>query len=225
MAVLFGIVAIVGVISWAIVKSDELSGIGRSVKKGSFRHPHGRLVATHCESVAEHIPYGIRLLKRVPVFTSLVTLAAAVVGLVMEANGIVAGVVIVDVVASGVAVVLMAGECILRLAKGMQRFSTFIVIVFAGLLLATACSMFATAMGGGADSFIVVVSRTISSVAGCALGCALAAGAFREPARFKRRFEDGYENEIAVSPHSAVYKAYREFAVGKKAWESGRRQD
>ena len=225
MAVLFGIVAVVGVISWAIVKSDELSGIGRSVKKGSFRHPHGRLVATHCESVAEHIPYGTRLLKRVPVFTSLITLAAAVVGLVMEANGIVAGVVIVDVVASGVAVVLMAGECILRLEKGMQRFSVFIVIVFAGLLLATACSMFATAMGGGADSFIVVVSRTISSIAGCALGCALAAGAFREPARFKRRFEDGYENEIAVSPHSAVYKAYREFAVGKKAWESGRRQD
>lgn len=225
MAVLFGIVAVVGVISWAIVKSDELSGIGRSVKKGSFRHPHGRLVATHCESVAGHIPYGTRLLKRVPVFTSLITLAAAVVGLVMEANGIVAGVVIVDVVASGVAVVLMAGECILRLEKGMQRFSVFIVIVFAGLLLATACSMFATAMGGGADSFIVVVSRTISSVAGCALGCALAAGAFREPARFKRRFEDGYENEIAVSPHSAVYKAYREFMVGRKAWESGRRHD
>ncbi|MDO5041909.1 MAG: hypothetical protein Q4D92_00145 [Slackia sp.] len=225
MAVLFGIVAIVGVLSWAIVKSDEMSGMGRKVVRGSFRHPHGRLVAVHCDSMPEESLYRHRLLKRVPVITSIIALLVAAAGLVMEANGVVTGVVIVDVLMSGVPVVLLAGECILRLPKPSQKFSVYILVAFAGLLLATACSMLASALGGSEPDFLVTVSRTVSSVAGCALGCALAAAAVRELAVFKRRFEDGYESQIALSPHAAVYKAYRELMVGKKAWESGRKED
>lgn len=225
MAVLFGIVAIVGVLSWAIVKSDELSGIGRKVARGSFRHPHGRLVAVHCVGMPEESAYRHRLLKRVPVVTSIVVLLVAAAGLAMEAKGVVTGVVIVDVLMSGVPVVLLAGECILRLPRPSQKFSVYVLVVFAGLLLATACSMLAVTLGGGEADFLVTVSRTVSSVAGCALGCALAAAMVREPAVFKRRFEDGYENEIAISPHAAVYGAYRELMVGKKAWESGRKED
>lgn len=225
MAVLFVVVAVVGLLSWGIVKSDELSGLGRNVRMGSLRHPHGRLVAVHGERIADDARYVDRVLRRVPVVTSLIALVAAVAGLVMEANGMRAGVVLVDLMMSGVVVVLFAGECILRLPKESQKFSVFVAVSFAGLLLATACDMGALALGAGADGFIVIASRTVSSVAGCALGCALAAAAVREQARFERRFEDGYESAIAVSPRSAAYKAYRGLAVGKKAWESGRKQD
>lgn len=225
MAVLFGIVAIVGIASWAIVKADELSGLGRAARRGSLRHPHGRLVATYCESLPEEASYRARLAGRMPVVTAVLAAAAAVAALAMEANGMVAGVVAADALMAGLAVVPVAGECVLRLPKPAQKFSSFVVIAFAGLVVATACSMAVAALGASGAGLVAVAARVLASVAGGVAGCALAAAAVREQVAFERRFEDGSESRIAVSPSSAAYKAYRALMADAKAWESGRPKD
>lgn len=225
MAVLFGIVALVGVFSWAIVKNDELSGLGRNVTYKTFRHPHGRLVATRCESIPESVPYKLRLMRVLPLVTFVAMDIVAIAALVMEYNGIVAGVIVVDVLMAGLAVLPIAFECMLRMPKNSQRFSTFVLVVLAGLVLATACGVFAKFLCGNGPDILVTASVVISSIAGCALGCALAAAAIREPVRFSRRFEDGYESDIVIAAHGSLFRAYRALRVGKKAWESGRKND
>lgn len=225
MAVLFGVVALAGVFSWVIVKNDELSGLGKNVRLGTFRHPHGRLMETHCENVPENVPYKMRLMRVLPLVTFVVMDIVAIAALVMEYNGILAGVVIVDILMAGLAAVPIAFECMLRMPKASQRFSSFVLVMLAGLVLATACGMFSKFLCGNGPDILVTASVVISGIAGCALGCAFAAAAVREPARFSRRFEDGYESDIVIPAHGSLFRAYRALRVGNKAWESGRKKD
>ncbi|MDO4443167.1 MAG: hypothetical protein Q4B69_04755 [Slackia sp.] len=225
MAVFFGIIVLVGVVSWVIVKNDELSGLGRNVKRSALRHPHGKLVATRCENVPDEVSYKMRLIRVLPLVTFVIMDVVAIAALVMEYNGIVAGIVIDDMLIAGLAVLPIAGECMVRMPKASRCFSSFVLVMFAGLVLATVCGMFSKFLCGNGPEILVTASVIISSIAGCALGCALAAAFMKEPARFNRRFEDGYESEIVIASHGSLFRAYRSLMVGKKAWESGRRQD
>lgn len=222
MTVLFGIVLAVGVLSWAIVKSDELSGLGRSVKPGSFRHPHGRLEATYCAALPERVPYAERLKRAVPWVTTLVSFVLAAVALFMESNGSVPAVVAVDLLVAGGAVLLIAGECLLRLPKESQTFTAYVVVAVAGLLIATVCAL---AVGlAGLTGLAGAAAAVVANIVGSAVGCALASAAVEQKVRFSRRFEDGAESDITVSPRSAAFHAYRELLVDEAAWKRGHRE-
>ena len=44
-------VVLVALIAWIVVKNDEMSGLGRNVKAGTLRHPHGKLVRAKATTV------------------------------------------------------------------------------------------------------------------------------------------------------------------------------
>ena len=132
MGILFILVAVIGIVSWGIVKSDELSGLGRRVKAGSLRHPHGRLEQVYCEHPPVRRPFAARLRSVLPVVTVPLVVVISLGALALEHAGVLFGVVAVDFLSSGAGVLLVAGECLLRLAKPAQSFANYIVLLVAG---------------------------------------------------------------------------------------------
>ena len=87
MGILFVFVAVVGVVSWGIVKSDELSGLGRRVKAGSLRHPHGKLEQVYCEHPPVRRPFSARLRSVLPVITLPLVVVMSLGALALEHLG------------------------------------------------------------------------------------------------------------------------------------------
>lgn len=224
MGVLFTAVLVIGAISWAIVKSDELSGLGRQVRAGSLRHPHGRLVQVYCENLPERETFSSRLRSVLPVITVPLVVAISILAMVLEHAGVVFGVVAVDFLSSGAGVLLVAGECLLRLPKPAQGFTNYIVLLVVGILAATALGTLVLAVGGSGFSIGLEAAYLVANAAGFALGCSVCAALVEEPVRFERRFEDGAESSVKVSPRSAAYRAYEPLMVDKHAWNAGRKE-
>ena len=64
MQIIIAAVVLVALIAWIVVKNDEMSGLGRNVKAGSLRHPHGKLVRAKATTAVPDETYLIDRLKR-----------------------------------------------------------------------------------------------------------------------------------------------------------------
>lgn len=224
MGILFILVAVIGVVSWGIVKSDELSGLGRQVKAGSLRHPHGRLEQVYCEHPPVRRPFAARLRSVLPVVTLPLVVVISLGALALEHAGVLFGVVAVDFLSSGAGVLLVAGECLLRLAKPAQSFANYIVLLVAGIVAATVFGVPVLAVGGHDFTVGFEAAYLLANAAGFAVGCSAAAALMEEPVRFERRFEDGSESSVKISPRSAAYRAYEVLMVDERAWNAGRKE-
>lgn len=224
MGVLFALVAVVGIVSWGIVKSDELSGLGRQVKAGSLRHPHGKLEQVYCEHLPVRRPFAARLRSVLPVITLPLVVVVSLGALALEHAGVFFGVVAVDFLSSGAGVLLVAGECLLRLAKPAQSFASYIILLVAGLVAATVLGALVLAVGGNNLTVVLEAAYLLANAAGFAAGCSVAAALMEEPVRFERRFEDGAESPVKISPRSAAYRAYEALMVDERAWNAGRKE-
>ena len=224
MGILFVFVAVVGVVSWGIVKSDELSGLGRRVKAGSLRHPHGKLEQVYCEHPPVRRPFSARLRSVLPVITLPLGVFMWLGALALEHAGVLFGVVAVDFLSSGAGVLLVAGECLLRLAKPTQSVANYIVLLVAGIVAATALGALVLAVGGHDFTVGLEAAYLLANAAGFAVGCSAAAALMEEPVRFERRFEDGMESSVKISPRSAAYRAYEALRVDERAWNAGRKE-
>ena len=222
MGILFVLVAVVGVVSWGIVKSDELSGLGRRVKAGSLRHPHGKLEQVYCEHPPVRRPFAARLRSVLPVVALPLVVAISLGALALEHAGVLVGVMAVDFLSSGAGVLLVAGECLLRLAKPAQSFANYIVLLVAGIVAATALGALVLAVGGHDFTVGFEAAYLLANAAGFAVGCS--AALMEEPVRFERRFEDGAESSVKISPRSAAYRAYEALRVDERAWNAGRKE-
>ncbi len=220
------IVVIAGVVGWVLVKNDELSGLGRNVRPGSFRSPHGRLV--HVKPLGE-LPkaerWSARLRKSFPwvSMAALYALAAlgALLGRIPAAQG--AGAVVLDFLRTPVPALVVAGEALFRGGEGTRHLATYIVAVVGALIgqlllfLPAFLAIWAASAAGVIGDAIVPVDLPswaffVLSFAGFALGAALVLARTGRLVRFRRRFADGSESEIEVSTNSVAYGAYRELA-------------
>ena len=183
MGILFILVAVIGIVSWGIVKSDELSGLGRQVKAGSLRHPHGRLEQVYCEHPPVCRPFTARLRSVLPVVTLPLVVVISLGALALEHAGVLFGIVAVDFLSSGAGVLLVAGECLLRLAKPAQSFANYIVLLVAGIVAATVLGVPVLAVGGHDFTVGFEAAYLLANAAGFAVGCSAAAALMEQEAR------------------------------------------
>ena len=72
MQIIIAAVMLVALIAWIVVKNDEMSGLGRNVKTGSLRHPHGKLVrAKATTAVPDETPLIYRFNRSMPCISSI----------------------------------------------------------------------------------------------------------------------------------------------------------
>lgn len=80
MQIIIAAVVIVALIAWIVVKNDEMSGLGRNVKAGTLRHPHGKLVRAKATTVIpEEAPLVNRIKRSMPFISSVAIIAVCVV--------------------------------------------------------------------------------------------------------------------------------------------------
>ena len=72
-------IVLVALIAWIVVKNDEMSGLGRNVKAGTLRHPHGKLVRAKATTVIpEEAPLANRIKRSMPFISSVAIIAVCV---------------------------------------------------------------------------------------------------------------------------------------------------
>ena len=226
MGILIAVVIVAGVLGWVIVKNDELSGLGRTVRSGSFRSPHGKLV--HVKALGElpaEEPWPQRFKRCFP----LVSCVAFVVVLIVQFAFIQAGAtsdwmdILGRVLNSPLPAAVIAGEALIRLHDGLRLLPTYIIALLGALVMqAVLIAVFSVvawlislaSLAGAAAALMWTVVMFASPFA-FALGAALAVARTGRMVKFRRRFADGSENEIEVSTNSVAYGAYRELMGDK----------
>lgn len=207
MEIFFAVVVVVSIAAWGIVRSDELSGLGRSVRMGSFRHPHGRLVAVSCEgALPEKEPWARRFRRFVPWVTAAIILVASAVGVLANQ------VLLVQMVAGSVlSPAMVAFEGMLRQGDDKRRFAAFMAALIFGMaagMIAVVPLTLLRMAGVELAMPLLVFLRIALSVVGYAVGAAAAMAALGARVKFLRTFEDGVQNSVEVSTNSAAYGAF-----------------
>ena len=228
MGILIAVVVVAGVLGWIIVKNDELSGLGRNVRPGSFRSPHGKLV--HVKPLGE-LPaeerWSKRFLRCFPLVSSVAVTALACLVLVLQNLSVASPAVevLIDALNTPIPAVVIAGECLLRGKDGIRLLPTFIVALLGALLMQVivsvplGCAGWAVESAGivGAFDAVMAIGLLLLSPWAYALGAALVLARTGRMVKFRRRFADGSENDIEVSTNSVAYGAYREMMDAKAA--------
>lgn len=236
MGILIAVVVIAGVLGWIIVKNDELSGLGRTVRPGSFRSPHGKLV--HVKALGEipaEEPWSRRFKRAFPLVSCVVFFVLLVVQFAfIQSAAAPDWMRVLDwVLNSPVPAAVIAGEALIRLHDGLRPLPTYVIALLCAFVMqAVLIAVFSVVAWlislAGLAGAAVALMWTIAMFASpftFALGAALVVARTGKMVKFRRRFADGFENEIEVSTNSVAYGAYRELmgnkAAGKAAVAKG----
>lgn len=218
MEVLFILIVVVGAAGWAIVKSDELSGLGRGARRGFPRAPHGELVRVEpMGDLPAEVAFRLRLRRCLPLFTSLAVFVLCLASQVLSCFSASehAGSLLREMLSTPIPAALIAAEAFVRRHEEDRPIPAYILSLV-GALVAQALLYWMIGFAGWAGEAVGIaharetagsVSFVLSGPA-FALGSALAAAAMGRMARFRRHFADGTKNEIEVSSSSAAYRAY-----------------
>ena len=185
MQIIIAAVVLVALIAWIVVKNDEMSGLGRNVKTGSLRHPHGKLVrAKATTAVPDETPLIDRFKRSMPCISSFVLTAACVVLYTCDFTilGHTSSQLLATLSSTGIVALVIAAEatweCIATVASlSFNQESTLLVYG----IVTCICYM----LGSGACVALLPSKVT-----------------------FERTFEDGAKRSITVSTRSAAYSAY-----------------
>lgn len=227
MGILIAVVCIAGVLGWVIVKNDELAGLGRAVRPGSFRSPHGRLV--HVKPLGQ-LPaeerWSRRFTRSFPLVSCIAVFACALisVGLLQSVPLGAIGATIQGVLNTPLPAAIITAEALLRSHGGKRLLPTYIIALFGALLMQgivlgafAALGWLASFVADGLGPAISWVGVLFSSPFAFALGAALVVARTGSMVKFRRRFADGSENEIEVSSNSVAYGAFCELMDEKAA--------
>ena len=138
MGILIAVVCIAGVLGWVIVKNDELAGLGRTVRPGSFRSPHGRLV--HVKPLGQ-LPaeerWSRRFTRSFPLVSCIAVFACALisVGLLQSVPLSAIGATIQGVLNTPFPAAIITAEALLRSHEGKRLLPTYIIALFGALLM------------------------------------------------------------------------------------------
>lgn len=191
------LVVLAAVAGFAFQKNGEFSGLGRVVKRGGLRHPHGKLVRTHRLDSCEDVRFLLKLGR-----VLAINLAVTALVLVVCAFGLLdlAGVLPFGIQAL---VVLGASSGLTQGNSGIWRALCYGIAGFA--LFSIASTLIAYALP--ATLFSVSLVNAFGMVGG-AIGASVGTAAVPLMRNYAREFEDGHVNSILVASTSAAARAY-----------------
>lgn len=212
MQIIIAAVVLVALIAWIVVKNDEMSGLGRNVKAGSLRHPHGKLVrAKATTAVPDETPLIDRLKRSMPCISSFVLTAACVVLYTCDFTilGQTSSQLLATLSSTGIVALIIAAEATLRAPEAARTFWTYVYALVAGVLCALVvweCIAAAASLSFNQESSLLVYG--IATCICYMLGSGACVALLPSKVTFERTFEDGAKRSITVSTRSAAYSAY-----------------
>lgn len=212
MRIIIAAVVLVALIAWIVVKNDEMSGLGRNVKTGSLRHPHGKLVrAKATTAVPDETPLIDRLKRSMPCISSFVLTAACVVLYTCDFTilGHTNSQLLATLSSTGIVALIIAAEATLRAPEAARTFWTYVYALVAGVLCALVvweCIATVASLSFNQESTLLVYG--IVTCICYMLGSGACVALLPSKVTFERTFEDGAKRSITVSTRSAAYSAY-----------------
>ena len=212
MQIIIAAVVLVALIAWIVVKNDEMSGLGRNVKAGSLRHPHGKLVrAKATTAVPDETPLIDRLKRSMPCISSFVLTAACVVLYTCDFTilGQTSSQLLAALSSTGIVALIIAAEATLRAPEAARTFWTYVYALVAGVLFALVvweCIATVVSLSFNQESTLLVYG--IVTCICYMLGSGACVALLPSKVTFERTFEDGAKRSITVSTRSAAYSAY-----------------
>ena len=212
MQIIIAAVVLVALIAWIVVKNDEMSGLGRNVKAGSLRHPHGKLVrAKATTAVPDETPLIDRLKRSMPCISSFVLTAACVVLYTCDFTilGHTSSQLLATLSSTGIVALIIAAEATLRAPEAARTFWTYVYALVAGVLFALVvweCIATVVSLSFNQESTLLVYG--IVTCICYMLGSSACVALLPSKVTFERTFEDGAKRSITVSTRSAAYSAY-----------------
>lgn len=212
MQIIIAAIVLVALIAWIVVKNDEMSGLGRNVKAGSLRHPHGKLVrAKATTAVPDETPLIDRLKRSMPCISSFVLTAACVVLYTCDFTilGHTSSQLLATLSSTGIVALIIAAEATLRAPEAARTFWTYVYALVAAVLCALVvweCIATAVSLSFNQESTLLVYG--IATCICYMLGSGACVALLPSKVTFERTFEDGAKRSITVSTRSAAYSAY-----------------
>lgn len=212
MQIIIAAVVLVALIAWIVVKNDEMSGLGRNVKAGSLRHPHGKLVrAKATTAVPDETPLIDRLKRSMPCISPFVLTAACVVLYTCDFTilGHTSSQLLATLSSTGIVALIIAAEATLRAPEAARTFWTYVYALVAAVLCALVvweCIATAVSLSFNQESTLLVYG--IATCICYMLGSGACVALLPNKVTFERTFEDGAKRSITVSTRSAAYSAY-----------------
>lgn len=212
MQIIIAAVVLVALIAWIVVKNDEMSGLGRNVKAGSLRHPHGKLVrAKATTAVPDETPLIDRLKRSMPCISSFVLTAAFVVLYTCDFTilGQTSSQLLATLSSTGIVALIIAAEATLRAPEAARTFWTYVYALVAEVLCALVVwECIATAASLSFNQESTLLAYGIVTCICYMLGSGACVALLPSKVTFERTFEDGAKRSITVSTRSAAYSAY-----------------
>ena len=208
MATVIVIIIIVAIVGWIFVKSDEMSGLGRNVKMGGMRHPHGKLVGVRATDALPDVePFAKRFAGTFPIITSIMLLVALIALNCIDASlfGVPTSEMALMLSNTGITALIIVVEATFRAPEGKKTFWTFIYALVGAVALGLVVWAVLAAISGGTVNYI---AYSVCTIAAYAFGSSLTVALLPTTVAFERRFEDGAKRSITVSTRSAAYAAY-----------------
>lgn len=212
MQIIIAAVVLVALIAWIVVKNDEMSGLGRNVKTGSLRHPHGKLVrAKATTAVPDETSLIDRFKRSMPCISSFVLTAACVVLYTCDFTilGHTSSQLLATLSSTGIVALVIATEATLRAPEAARTFWTYVYALVAGVLCALVvweCIATVASLSFNQESTLLVYG--IVTCICYMLGSGACVALLPSKVTFERTFEDGAKRSITVSTRSAAYSAY-----------------
>lgn len=212
MQIIIAAVVLVALIAWIVVKNDEMSGLGRNVKTGTLRHPHGKLVrAKATTAIPEEAPLANRIKRSMPFISSVAIIAVCVVLYVCDFTvlGHSSSRLLAALSSTGIVALIIAAEATLRAAEDARTFWTYVYALVAGVICALVVWEVVAAVAS--MSFSEESTLLVYGIVACVcymLGSGACVALLPSKVTFERTFEDGAKRSITVSTRSAAYSAY-----------------
>lgn len=226
MVLFVAIVLVIGVLAWAVVKSDELAGLTPRTTGPNRAYPHGAVVAASCEKLPEPVPLRRQLRRALPWVSSAVFALIALAGVLCQQVGqtvspdaysqvFYVGTVLMNAALSVLPPLGIALESYFRAGEKGKLFANYVVILLLGAVLGAlvwlaldgasmALGLWGTAAWASPwRSFLYAVA----SIAGYMVGSAFAVTLIGNRVTFVRTFADGHRDKVDVSERSAAFKA------------------
>lgn len=227
------IVVVVGVVAWAVVKSDELAGLTPRTTGPSRAYPHGKVVRAVCAKRPEPLTFGRSFRRALPWVSALVFAALALVGAVCQQIGqtasptehsqmFFAGSVLMNAALSVLPPLGIALEAYFRAGEKGKLFANYVIILVAGALLGAVLWLVCDAAWLACDAVGSAAWASpwrsalyaCVSIVGYLLGSAFAVTRIGNRVTFERTFADGHTDKVEVSDRSVAFKALS--ALAKK---------
>lgn len=212
MEIIVAAVLIIALIGWVVVKNDEMSGMGRNVKIGGMRHPHGKLVSVRATSeMSEERPFSTRIRQSMPLLSSFAIIVVSVALYVFDFSlfGRTNNEFLETLSSTGIVALIIAAEATLRAHEDARTFWTYVYALVAAVVCALIVWEVVAAIASlsfSRESTLLIYGIVTSM--GYMFGAGLCVSLLPNKVTFERTFEDGAKRSITVSTRSAAFSAY-----------------